>query len=438
MAQRVRLTSTYTPLDWQVAPWRDKSRIMLLTGSAGGGKSRVAAEKIHGFCKRYPNAVGIGLRKAREFASKSVVYAIKRAIGDDTSVRYSGVDLTFHYDNGSKIFVAGLKDENQRQALRSINGDGSADIIWGEEANALTEDDHNELLARLRGTATAWRQIIYTTNPDHPRHWIKQRLMDGGQASVYNSKATDNPHNPPDYLETLSGLTGILGKRLRDGMWVQAEGVVYDEFRDDLHVIDPFDIPLEWKRYRAIDFGYSNPFVCQWWAMDHDGRLYLYREMYMSQRTVKVHSAQINELTNDERIEATPADHDAEDRATLHENGIKTVAARKPITVGIQAVKERLKVAGDGKPRLFFFRNALVELDQRIDDANRPVSTIQEMSIYSWPKGSDGKPVKELPVDDNNHGCDAMRYMVMHVAGGKQFPDSLDLGGMSKQSAWSI
>ena len=122
---------------------------------------------------KYPASTGIALRKAREFASKSVVYAIKTAIGDDPSVRYNAADLTFHYANGSRIFIAGMKDEGQRQALRSINGDGAADFIWGEEANALTEDDHNELLGRLRGTAATWRQLLYTTNPDSPLHWIK-------------------------------------------------------------------------------------------------------------------------------------------------------------------------------------------------------------------------------------------------------------------------
>jgi len=410
---KARYTAPYKPLEWQIAPWRDKSKVMLLTGSAGGGKSKVAAEKIHGYCKKYPGTTAIGLRKAREFASKSVVYAIKGAIGDDVSVKYNASDLIFRYENGSQIFIAGMRDDNQRQALRSINGDGSADIIWGEEANALTEDDHNELLARLRGTASSWRQIIYTTNPDHPRHWIKLRLMDGGEASVYHSKAEDNRYNPPDYLETLSGLTGVLGQRLRDGQWVQAEGVVYDEFRESLHVVEPFDIPMSWRRFRSIDFGYSNPFVCQWWAMDHDGRLYMYREIYMSHRTVKVHSEQINALTGDERIEYTVTDHDAEDRATLEENGVYTTAASKAISPGIQAVKERLKVAGDGKPRIFLLRNSLVELDGRTDNMNRPTSTIQEASVYAWPKGADGKPVKEVPVDDNNHGMDAMRYMTM-------------------------
>lgn len=424
MTTQVEITAPYKPLAWQVAPFRDKSRIMLLTGSAGGGKSRLAAEKIHAYCKKYPGAVGIGLRKAREFASKSVVFAIKSAIGDDPTVRYHASEQTFHYANGSKIFIAGMADEKQRQALRSINGDGSADIIWGEEANALTEDDHNELMARLRGRAASWRQVIYSTNPDTPTHWIKRRLMDGGEASVYYSQAADNPHNPPEYLDTLASLTGVLKLRLSEGKWVQAEGAVYDGFDDSVHIIDSFDVPADWRRIRVIDFGYVNPFVCQWWALDNDGRMYLYRELYMTRRTVNVHAQQINAYSKGERIEATIADHDAEDRATLQEHGIYTMAANKDIGTGVQAVTNRLKMADDGKPRLYIMRNALIEADQDIE-GRKPICTAQEFPGYVWPKAADGREVKEVPVKENDHGMDAMRYGVMYIDGGGLLPSKM-------------
>lgn len=418
MVWQTKVIAPYKALNWQIAPLRDKSQVLLLTGSAGGGKSRTAAEKMHAYCLKYPGAVGIGLRKAREYASKSVVFALRHAIGDDPSVTWHASALMFSYANGSKIFIAGLKDEKQQQALRSINGNGSADIIWGEEANALTEDDHNELLARLRGNAADWRQIIYTTNPDTPTHWIKRRLMDGKEASVYFSQAGDNPHNPPDYADTLAKLTGPLGLRLREGKWVQAEGAVYEDFSDSVHVIKPFAIPPNWRRIRCIDFGYSNPFVCQWWAMDNEGRMYLYREIYHTKRTVNVHAGQINALSEGEQIERTIADHDAEDRATLTEHGIYTVAATKDISRGIQAVSERLKVQEDGKPRLFIFNDALVEVDDSLDEKKKPICTAQEFPGYIWPQAADGKPVKEVPVKENDHGMDALRYAVMYVDGG--------------------
>lgn len=426
----------YEPLPWQVAPIRDTSRILVLTGAAGGGKSRAVAEKMHMYCQKYAGATGIALRKAREFAAKSVVFALKTAIGNDPRVHYNKADLIFQYDNGSKIFIAGMKDDTQREALRSINGDGSADIIWCEEANAFTEDDHNELSARLRGKAASWRQICYSTNPDSPNHWIKRRLIDGGEGSVYYSKAEDNPHNPPDYLEILATLTGVLGKRLRDGLWVQAEGQVYDTFDPAVHEIDPIEIRDSWTKFRAIDFGYTNPFCCQWWAITHDNDLVMYREIYMTGRTVKRHSVDINKWSKDERIAYTVCDHDAEDRATLHENGIPTIGARKSIAPGLQAVEERLKIGRNGKPRIYFVKNCTVELDTSIDKA--PISTVGEFTSYIWPKGVNGKSLKETPLDLYNHGMDTMRYAVMSVDKGTvKVPDQMDLS-LLKQSNWTL
>ena len=63
----------FVPLPWQVKPWRDKALELLLTGSAGGGKSRLAGEKIHGFCKKYPGAMGLMVRKTRNSMTNSTV-----------------------------------------------------------------------------------------------------------------------------------------------------------------------------------------------------------------------------------------------------------------------------------------------------------------------------------------------------------------------------
>lgn len=418
--QKVKYTAVYdaSTVPWQIDAWRDKSRIVVYGGSAGGGKSRAASEKLHGFMLRYPGAVGIALRKAREFATKSCVYALQAAIGDDPSVRYSSSDLMFHYANGSRIFVAGMKDEGQKQALRSINGDGSADFVWMEEANAFGEDDFNEVLARLRGKSAGWRQILLTTNPDTPLHWIKVRLIDGGEASVHYSSAADNPHNPPEYLEVLNSITGVMGMRLAKGMWVQAEGVVYDTWSDALHMIDRMpDGWQAWRKIRVIDFGYVNPFVCQWWAIDPDGRMYRYREMYMTKRTVADHAARINLLSQGEAYEATVCDHDAEDRATLKQCGITSINAIKDVSRGIQAVQARLNRGHDDKPRLFMLKNALVERDGALVTEYKPTCTEQELPGYIWQTAADGKPDKEEPLKLNDHGADALRYAVMYLDG---------------------
>lgn len=414
-----KILAPYRPLPWQVAPFYDKSPIMLLTGAAGGGKSRVAAEKIHAYCQHYPGSTWLIMRKAREWTGKSIVpFMWKSVMGQDPSIRHNISEGAFYYPNGSVIYSGGMLDDKQREAVRSIGGDGGLDGAWMEEANAFTRQDFEEILGRVRHTAAPWQQIILTTNPDAPTHWIYKDMIQDGGASVYYSRAADNPNNSPLYFDNLKKMTGVMKERLVDGKWVQAEGAIYDEFDPAIHMIDADKCPEFVRRFRVIDFGYSNPFVCQWWGMDADGRLYRYREIYVTRKLVEDLTPRIKELSGREYIESTIADHDAEDRATMSKHGIDTVAAIKDVSPGIQAVKARLKIQEDGKPRLYFVRGALIEKDALLEAENKPLCTEDEIPGYSWQKYPDGKPNKEQPVKVNDHGCDATRYLVSYVDGG--------------------
>lgn len=416
--------ATFNPLPWQIAPWRDKSEVLLLTGSAGGGKSRLAAEKVNGYCWKYPNSTWLILRKAREWTWHSIVpFFWKTILGQDKRVRYNRSEGAFYYPNGSTVYSGGMLNDDQREAIRSIGGDGGLDGAWMEEGNAFTKQDREEIEGRIRHTAADWQQLIITTNPDAPTNWIYTDLMQGGGASVYYSAAKDNPYNAPAYLSRLAKMTGIMKDRLVDGKWTQAEGVIYDEFDPLIHMLDPDQCPPFVNRYRVVDFGFTNPFVCQWWGEDADGRLYRYREIYYTRRLVEDHAKQINQLSAKEKYVATPADHDAEDRATLERHGISTTPANKAVKSGIQAVKERLRVQEDGRPRLYLVRNALVEVDEMLENDSKPTCAEQEIVAYAWPKGIDGKAIKEEPVKMNDHAMDATRYIVMH----------LDFGG-----AWDV
>ncbi len=413
------LTAVFDPFSWQVAPWRDTSPTLLLTGSAGGGKSNVAAEKLHGFMLAYPGACGIAARKAREWCAGSVRMMLESAIGSDPRVHI--YDDRIDYDNESRIYFAGMLDTKQREAMRSKRGKkGDPDIIWMEEANAFSRSDFDEFGGRLRGTAADWTQLILSTNPDAPSHWIYKDLILGGGASVYYSGAKDNPRTTRLYFDRLDSMVGVVRDRLRDGKWVQAEGAIYDEYDPAIHMIDMDRCPEFVRRFRVVDFGFSNPFVCQWWGEDSDGRLYRYRELYVTKKLVEDLTPRIVDLSKDEVISETIADHDAEDRATMERHGIVTIPAKKNVSPGIQAVKARLKVQADGRPRLYFVRGALVEVDPLLEAEKKPTCTEEEITGYSWTKYADGKPNKEEPVKVNDHGCDDTRYLVMHVDNGSQ------------------
>jgi phage terminase large subunit len=237
-----------------------------------------------------------------------------------------------------------------------------------------------------------------------------------------------------EYIAKLERLTGPRKLRLRHGIWAAAEGLVYDGFDPAVHVIDGWPSkddslspvpPKEWQRFWSVDFGYTNPFVLQCWAVDPDGRLHLYRELYRTHRLVEDHAKNALGLAQyrttsawgekgawkEPRPTRVICDHDAEGRATLaRELGMPTTAARKTVTDGVQAVAARLEPAGDGRPRLFIYRKARVDLDQDLADAKKPTCTLEEMAGYVW-DGSTDRP-KETPLKIDDHGADALRYMV--------------------------
>jgi len=187
-------------------------------------------------------------------------------------------------------------------------------------------------------------------------------------------------------------------------------GAVYKTFKRSTHVIEPFEIPSDWLRYRAIDWGFNNPFACLWLARDKDKRWYVYNEYYQARETLAHHAERIKQISGKEKYRITWADHDAQDRFEFENMGIKTFAAKKDIHLGIEAVQAALKVQGDGKPRLFILKNCR--------------NTIREITGYKWAEGTDTKDAKDVPLEVNDHTLDCLRYAIYGVEGKFYFLES--------------
>ena len=405
----------------QLSIQTDTSAEIVLSGPAGTGKSLAWLAKFHAMAQRYPRSRWLFVRKTRASLTDSALVTFEERIlgGSEHPLAVNAQRYTRHsyqYANGSEIVLGGM---DRPTRLYSTEFDG----VYVQEANELTLGEWESLLRTLRNRRVPFQQLVGDCNPDAPTHWLYQRAQSGG-CLMLHTRHEDNPalHNGTDYTEfgrsyiaTLDRLTGVRYKRLRLGQWVAAEGTVY-EFDRAVHLIDKFTPPADWKRIRAIDFGYTNPFVCLWIAVDPDGRAYVYREYYKTKGLVQDHARIINHYSQGERYEVTVADHDAEDRATLLRYGVFTTAAKKDVRTGIEAVQDRMRVAGDGKPRLFVMRDALVERDDELVEARRPYRIEQEFDVYVYPPGADGKPNKEEPLKDNDHALDALRYGCAYLA----------------------
>lgn len=194
-------------------------------------------------------------------------------------------------------------------------------------------------------------------------------------------------------------------------------GLVYHLFDPFVHVHawrDEWPLP-SWRRGRAIDFGYSDPFVVLWIAEDEDRRLYVYRELYKRRQLLDDIIAAVqraegwpaDSLDSDGRrvLRGTPreriggltiGDWDAQNRAELMARGLRIRRANKDIVAGARSVGDRLTIAGDGRPRLYISPDCK--------------QLIREMQFLEWDKDGDGPKAGQ-----DDHACDALRYWV-HTA----------------------
>lgn len=411
----------------QTDVFKDKSNILLVDGPTGNGKSTIIQEKLHAYLKKYPKSNGLIIRKSLESTKNSVVIRYINEICDREPhiVKYNQDDSRFEYSNGSYLFVAGVKNEAQRKALKGIGSGGSIHFVVIEEAAELFEYDFDEIVSRCRGDSPAgWRQIILTCNPEGEDHWINQRfilphehLPSLRDDYIYNKVpavtritwATEfNPSADEQQLNNLKGLSGVMYNRNYLGKWVSPSGVVYPDFRRAVHEIPAFDIPNSWEKYRSIDFGNVDPSVCIWATRNPtNNHLFIYKYIYRTNLTISEFADLINEVNGRDKILYSVSDHHAGDRASLARAGIPTILANKDISVGVKTVTQRLRIE---KPSIFFFEDALdngpdmLDVDPELRKSKRPKTGLEEFSSYAWGKKSDGR-VLDVPLDKDNHFC---------------------------------
>lgn len=398
----------FEPLEWQRAVLDDMNPVLLLTGTAGGGKSRVAYEKLHALCLYYPG-VSIGaFRKKRTDIERSVVISLeKRVIGPDPRVNHRKSDFMFEYDNGSVIFYGGMKDDKAREAIRSMGIDGALDFALMEEGTQFDEKDFDELMARMRGTKAGWTQVIIPTNPDKPGHWINRRLIKGGEASVHYSNYEQNIYNSEVYKVGLSRMKGTTGARLFKGLWIDGEGLVIDTWSDlwtgkrrtdgGGNVTDKADYipgggPVvlfaddgyagEWDEAAQMFTERSHPRVYLLAQLRSDGKIAIFYESYRIKTEAKAHLEEVRKACQDSGWPFPDTAH--YDKAAAHLEGVFRDSGLSYLYRGPGSVDESIKelkascdVDDNGWRRLIVHpRCVLFRLEMSsyaVDENNRPI-----------------------------------------------------------------
>ena len=409
---------------------RDRHRYVAFGGARGGGKSWAVRTKAVLLACRYPGIKIMVVRRTYPELRANHINPLRTLLGSTAVYRESTKEITF--PNGSVIMFRHCENAS---AVDKYQGT-EVDVLFLDEATQLTEEEYDRFKACVRGVNDFPKRVYLTCNPGGAGHSFVKRLFvdrafreteDPEDYAFIRSLVTDNKalmESDPGYIKQLNALPPKLRKAWLDGDWNIFEGQFFEELRDDpahykdrlfTHVIEPFEIPREWRIVRSFDFGFAKPFSCDWWAIDHEGRAYLILQLYGCTDTpnegVKWHPdrifAEINRIEREHRwlsgktIDgvADPSIWDSSRGEAIIESADRHFVyfqkgdnKRLP---GWMQCHYRLSFDGDGKPMVYFF--------------NTCKAALRTLPLLTY-SASDPE---DLDTTQEDHFADSFRYFCM-------------------------
>lgn len=345
-------------------------------GARGGGKTWSSRTKALGGALEYEGIQILFVRRRYEDLENSVIQPMLKALQPVPNNRYN-YNVQKHllsFSNGSTIKFGNMDGYNA--AVGGKYQGQEYDWVFIEEATQFTEQEFRGIAACCRGATPFPKRVYLTCNPGGIGHqWVKRifitrDFLDNENPDDYlfiKATAEDNKDllaGSPDYLNMLDLLPEDVRRAHRYGDWDALAGGYFPEFTIKTHVVQPFKIPDAWPKYRAFDYG-LDMFACLWFAVDFNGRYYVYRE-YSESKLIVSQAALAAQVATppDERIEYTVAPPDMWSTqkdtgktmaALFAESGLPVLRANNSRVQGWLAVKEMFRVMPDGKPQMLVF-----------------------------------------------------------------------------------
>lgn len=270
-------------------------------GAAGGGKSDFL---LGDFLQDVPTygQHWQGVLFRRTYNELEELIKRSREIYPRSSAVWHEQAKTWTWPNGAMLRMRYI--ERDSDATR-YQGHQYTWIGWDELTQWPSDYGYRFLRARLRSAHNVpTKRIRAAANPGGVgHHWVKAYFVDpapGGFTPIADevTKSTrmfvparlrDNAillSADPTYADRLRGLaSSAMVRAWLEGDWTVIEGAFFDCWRYDLHVVEPFEVPHEWARFRSMDWGSAKPFSVGWWAIAMDD--YVIKSTYGTVNYVK-------------------------------------------------------------------------------------------------------------------------------------------------------
>ena len=396
-------------------------------GARGGGKSYAMLVDPLRYCdKQHHRALLIRrtMPELRDLINHSQQLYSKAYPG----AKWREQEKEWRFPSGARIEFGYA--ENLTDALR-YQGQSYTWIGIDELPQYPTPDIYNFLRSSLRSVDPQIPVYMRATgNPGNVGSlWVKEMFVDPCESNkrfdveiptpmgvkkisrkFIPAKLQDNPYlmQTDDYYAMLASLPEVQKKQFLEGDWDAYESSSFPEFNRQIHVIEPFDIPRNWMRFRAADWGYSSPACCLWFAVDYDNNLFVYRELYTKRNTADIFARKVLEMEDGEYIRygildsstwARRGDIGPSIAETMIQEGCRwRQSDRSPRSriAGKVEVHKRLRVDEDtGYPSMFIFSNCL-----------NLIRTLPMLPV-------DKNNPEDVDTTADDHAYDALRYGCM-------------------------
>ena len=408
----------------QLAFHRCKKRNRWVFGGNRSGKTECGAVEtvwlargIHPYRKNRRDVFGwvvsLSQQVQRDVAQSKILYYLPKSWIADI------IMLSGRKDSPSSGIIDQIKIKNVFGGISTIGFKScdqgrekfqgtSLDFVWFDEEPP--RDVYEECIMRVMdrqgdifGTMTPLKgrtfiyDEVYLNRRGNPEIWYEFMNWE------------DNPFLSKREIKLLEGsLSSSALDSRKYGRFSEGCGLVYPEFDEGVHVIEPFAVPCGWQEIISIDPGLNNPLSAHWYCVDWDGNIYVVAEHYAAGKDIDFHAEAILGISRklgwktDSRGRVQALIDSAAGQRTLasvksvaelfYERGILVnTCVNKDVFSGISRVKSYL-ARGNGTPDLYIFSNCRM--------------MISEFKGYCWGAG-------DSPVKRDDHAMDELRYFVM-------------------------